>query len=301
MAGALEVVEGDVRDRAAVAAAVRGCDRVLHLAAIASVVRSFDDPATTAAVNVDGTANVLAAASAEGARRVVLASSCAVYGAAAEPPVAETAATHPESPYARSKLAAEELCPGGRRRRWARCRRPALLQRVRAPPGPLIGLLGRDRLLHGARLGRAPVHGVRRRAPEPRLHLRLATWSPPVGRRSTGEELGGAAGQRRHGGRDEPARPACGARRGERPRTRRRVRRRPRRRHPALVRGLRSGSRAARLRAPAWPSPTVSVRPGPGTSPGTPPRRRPPSRRRATARRSEGRQWRAGDRSASAA
>ncbi len=110
MAGALEVVEGDVRDRAAVAAAVRGCDRVLHLAAIASVGRSFDDPPTTAAVNVDGTANVLGAARAEGARRVVLASSCAVYGAAAEPPIAETAATHPESPYARSKLAAEELC-----------------------------------------------------------------------------------------------------------------------------------------------------------------------------------------------
>ncbi len=110
MAGALEVVEGDVRDRAAVAAAMRGCDRVLHLAAIASVTRSFYDPARTEAVTVGGTANVLAAARAQGARRVVLASSCAVYGAAGELPVAESAATHPESPYARSKLAAEALC-----------------------------------------------------------------------------------------------------------------------------------------------------------------------------------------------
>ena len=110
LSGALEVVEGDVRDRETVAAALRGCDRVLHLAAIASVARSFDAPATTEAVNVGGTANVLAAAGAAGARRVVLASSCAVYGAAGELPIAESAPTHPESPYARSKLAGEALC-----------------------------------------------------------------------------------------------------------------------------------------------------------------------------------------------
>jgi hypothetical protein len=64
MNGALEVIDGDVREPETVAAAMCGCDRVLHLAAIASVARSFDDPATTEAVNVDGTANVLAAAQA---------------------------------------------------------------------------------------------------------------------------------------------------------------------------------------------------------------------------------------------
>jgi UDP-glucose 4-epimerase len=91
-------------------AAVRGCDRVLHLAAIASVALSFADPVTTAAVNVTGTANVLAAARRAGVRKVVFASSCAVYGTAAELPIGETAATQPESPYAESKLAGEELC-----------------------------------------------------------------------------------------------------------------------------------------------------------------------------------------------
>ena len=42
--GSIEVIEGDVREPATVIAAMRGCDRVLHLAAIASVTRSFDDP-----------------------------------------------------------------------------------------------------------------------------------------------------------------------------------------------------------------------------------------------------------------
>jgi UDP-glucose 4-epimerase len=108
--GTLQVVEGDVREPETVAAAVRGCDRVLHLAAIASVTRSFDDPAATEAVNVGGTANVLAAARDAGVRKVVFASSCAVYGATSELPIAESASTHPESPYARSKLRAEALC-----------------------------------------------------------------------------------------------------------------------------------------------------------------------------------------------
>ncbi len=110
LSGVLDVIEGDVREPETVAAAMHGCDRVLHLAAIASVQRSFDDPAATEAVNVGGTANVLVAARNAGARRVVLASSCAVYGATSELPVAETAPPRPESPYARSKLAAEGLC-----------------------------------------------------------------------------------------------------------------------------------------------------------------------------------------------
>jgi UDP-glucose 4-epimerase len=112
MAGSLKVIEGDIRDRATVARAAAGCDRVLHLAAIASVTRSFDDPAETEAVNVDGTANVLAAARDAGVRRVVLASSCAVYGTTDALPVAEAAVPHPESPYAQSKLDGEALCRG---------------------------------------------------------------------------------------------------------------------------------------------------------------------------------------------
>jgi UDP-glucose 4-epimerase len=107
---AIEIVTGDVRDRHLLAQAVQGCDRVLHLAAIASVTRSFLDPATTAAVNVDGTANLLAAARRAGVRNLVLASTCAVYGAAGYLPLSETTAPRPLSPYARSKLRGEELC-----------------------------------------------------------------------------------------------------------------------------------------------------------------------------------------------
>ncbi len=108
--GPLEVIDGDVRDPETVATAMRGCDRVLHLAALVSVAGSFDDPETTEAVNVGGTANVLAAASGAGVRRVVLASSCAVYGATSALPISETAPMRPASPYAQSKLAAEDLC-----------------------------------------------------------------------------------------------------------------------------------------------------------------------------------------------
>ncbi len=109
-AAGVEVVTGDVRDEDALFAAVRGCEAVLHLAAIASVAKSLADPATTEAVNVSGTMNVLKAAHQAGAARVVLASSCAVYGDAAESPLDEATPLHPLSPYAVSKADGERLC-----------------------------------------------------------------------------------------------------------------------------------------------------------------------------------------------
>ncbi len=105
----IELIEGDVRERGLVARAVDGCWGVAHLAAIASVSRSFEAPEETVAVNTGGTQAVLAAAALAGARRVVFSSTCAVYGDAAEPPIAEEAPTAPLSPYAASKLAAERL------------------------------------------------------------------------------------------------------------------------------------------------------------------------------------------------
>jgi UDP-glucose 4-epimerase len=100
---------GDVRDRLAVAAAVDGCRAVSHQAAIVSVPRSIADPLETVEVNLVGTARVLAAAIGAGAERFVLASSAAVYGDAPGGARDEDDRLDPLSPYAVSKLAAEDL------------------------------------------------------------------------------------------------------------------------------------------------------------------------------------------------
>ncbi len=105
--GRVEVVRGDVRDAAALASAVRGVRTVLHLAAVPSVTRSVSDPATTHAVNVDGTFRLLEAARAQRVARVVLYSSSSVYGESPELPKRETMRPDPISPYGASKLAAE--------------------------------------------------------------------------------------------------------------------------------------------------------------------------------------------------
>ncbi len=106
-----ELVVGDVRDLEACRAACRDAERVFHLAAICSVPRSNDDPATTVAVNVSGTANVLAAARDAGAR-VVYASSSAVYGDAKTHPQREGQEGEPLSIYGVSKRLDEQLAAG---------------------------------------------------------------------------------------------------------------------------------------------------------------------------------------------
>ena len=107
IAGRVTFIEGDLRDAAAVKEAVRGAEVVFHEAALGSVPRSLDDPATTNAVNVTGTLNVLIAAKDAKVRRVVYASSSSVYGPSKEFPQREDHPTRPVSPYAVSKLAGE--------------------------------------------------------------------------------------------------------------------------------------------------------------------------------------------------
>lgn len=109
-AAALELIEGDLRDFPTVQRAVRGVDYVLHQAALPSVQRSIDDPLTTHAVNATGTLNLLWAAHEAGVRRVVAASSSSVYGDSPTLPKVETMLPRPKSPYAVSKLAAEQYC-----------------------------------------------------------------------------------------------------------------------------------------------------------------------------------------------
>jgi nucleoside-diphosphate-sugar epimerase len=102
------VVEGDVRDAVALAEAMAGVDTVFHLAALVSVAQSVKQPVESFDVNLLGTLRVLEAAREAGVGRVVLASTCAVYGDTAALPVSERTPPAPVSPYAASKLAAEE-------------------------------------------------------------------------------------------------------------------------------------------------------------------------------------------------
>ena len=84
-------------------------DVVVHLAAQSSVTVSLQDPAHDRLVNAEGTRRVAAAARAAGARRLISASSAAVYGEPAELPLTEASPTVPVNPYGASKLEAESL------------------------------------------------------------------------------------------------------------------------------------------------------------------------------------------------
>jgi nucleoside-diphosphate-sugar epimerase len=104
-----EWLEGDVRSIETCREACRDVDFVLHQAALASVQRSMENPADTTDVNVGGTVNLLTAARAARARRVVLASSSSVYGDTPTLPKHEEMIPAPLSPYAASKLAGEQF------------------------------------------------------------------------------------------------------------------------------------------------------------------------------------------------
>jgi UDP-N-acetylglucosamine 4-epimerase len=105
--GTFRMIRGDIRDLEVCHAACGGVDYVLHQAALGSVPRSIDDPVTTNSVNVDGFLNVLIAARDAGARRVVYASSCAVYGDSTALPLREATPSLPLTPYAASKASNE--------------------------------------------------------------------------------------------------------------------------------------------------------------------------------------------------
>jgi UDP-glucose 4-epimerase len=102
-----ELVEGDIRDAAALDAALAGMDAVIHLAAAGSVVMSVQDPVTNFDVNVVGTFRVLDAARRAGVERTVQASTGGALIGDATPPVSELSLPKPISPYGASKLAGE--------------------------------------------------------------------------------------------------------------------------------------------------------------------------------------------------
>ena len=104
----IELFEEDIRDLPTLRRAMAGVDYVLHEAALGSVPRSIEDPATSNDINVTGTLNVLIAARDAGVKRLVNASSSSIYGDSQELPKHERMAFKPKSPYALTKVAAEE-------------------------------------------------------------------------------------------------------------------------------------------------------------------------------------------------
>ena len=104
----VELVVEDIRNAGAVSEAMRGVDTAFHLAAFVSVPASMEDPIGCYETNVIGSLNILRAAQQAGVRRVVLASSAAIYGERDEV-VSEYDMPVPVSPYAASKLSMENL------------------------------------------------------------------------------------------------------------------------------------------------------------------------------------------------
>ena len=99
----VEIVEADLRDASRVTQACRGVETVFHQAAFVSVPQSMKEPVDCFDVNVTGTASLLQAAHKYGVRRVVFASSAAVYGDSDAYPLSEETPLRPLSPYAASK------------------------------------------------------------------------------------------------------------------------------------------------------------------------------------------------------
>lgn len=105
----VEIVAGDVQDPFATRDLVRGCQVVFHLAALIGIPYSYVAPASYVSVNVGGTLNILEAARLEGLTRVVVTSTSETYGTAQYTPIDEKHPLVAQSPYAATKIGADQL------------------------------------------------------------------------------------------------------------------------------------------------------------------------------------------------
>jgi len=110
LAGRVEIIRGDIRDRELCQKAAEGMEVVLHQAALASVPRSVSEPLLAHEINLTGTLNLLLAAARKGIRSFVFASSSAVYGDDQTFPKKEGLEGKALSPYGAQKLASEKYC-----------------------------------------------------------------------------------------------------------------------------------------------------------------------------------------------
>ena len=105
----VEIFVGDLTNPEAPSGAIEDCDVVLHLGALIPIPYSYRHPREFVAANVDGTLNVLEASRRCGVSRIVHISSSEVYGTARSVPISESHPLHPQSPYAATKVAADQL------------------------------------------------------------------------------------------------------------------------------------------------------------------------------------------------
>jgi dTDP-glucose 4,6-dehydratase len=105
----LDVFAGDIRDPNGVTQAMKGCDVVLHLAALIAIPYSYHSPDTYVETNIRGTLNVLQSARALGVQKVVHTSTSEVYGTARFVPISEEHPLQGQSPYAATKIGADQL------------------------------------------------------------------------------------------------------------------------------------------------------------------------------------------------
>lgn len=110
--GAVELVEGDIREVKDVKKSLDGVDIVIHMAALVSVPLSVEDPNLTFDINLTGTLHVLRASAESAVKKFVFISSCAVCGDPESLPITELTQPNPISPYAESKLIGERYCLG---------------------------------------------------------------------------------------------------------------------------------------------------------------------------------------------
>lgn len=105
----LEIFSGDIRDPHGIKAAMKGCEVVIHLAALIAIPYSYHSPDTYVDTNIKGTLNILQAARTLGIEKVVHTSTSEVYGTARYTPINEEHPLQGQSPYSATKIAADQM------------------------------------------------------------------------------------------------------------------------------------------------------------------------------------------------
>ncbi len=105
----MEIILGDIRDYDSVYKSMKGCNIIFHLAALIGIPYSYISPLAYVKTNVEGTYNVLEAAKNLSSKKVIITSTSEVYGSAQHLPMDEEHPLNAQSPYAASKIAADQL------------------------------------------------------------------------------------------------------------------------------------------------------------------------------------------------